>query len=71
MAETAEALGPQDSALDIATDRAVEACYGDAWDAVRGLLVANAALEEQIAELEARVSTGYARGRVRRIARSG
>jgi hypothetical protein len=66
MAETAQALGPQDSALDIATDQAVEACDGDAWAAVRALLVANAALEEQIAQLEARVSAGYARGRVSR-----
>ena len=66
MAETAQALGPQDSALDIAADQAVEACDGDAWSAVRALLVANSALEQQIAQLEARVSTGYARGRVRR-----
>lgn len=66
MAETAQALGPEGSALDIAADQAVEACDGDAWAAVRALLVANAALEEEIARLSARVSTGYARGRVRR-----
>ncbi|MDR4305949.1 hypothetical protein IHQ68_04830 [Chelatococcus sambhunathii] len=68
MAEAAQSLQPQDSALDIATDQAIEACDGDAWATVRALLVANAALEEEIARLTARVSKGYARGRVRRAA---
>lgn len=69
MAETVQALSSEGSALDLATDQAVEACDGDAWAAVRALLVANAALEEEIARLSARVSTGYARGRVKRITR--
>ncbi|GLK74919.1 hypothetical protein GCM10008171_01720 [Methylopila jiangsuensis] len=71
MAEAAETLSPEGSALDLATDQAVEACDGDAWAAVRALLVANAALEEEVARLSARVSTGYARGRVRPATRSG
>ncbi|QZO02320.1 hypothetical protein K6K41_09885 [Chenggangzhangella methanolivorans] len=60
-------MGPDEAALALerATDQAVEACDGDAWAAVRALLVANAALEEEVARLTSRVSTGYARGRVR------
>ena len=69
MAERQEVLDVQPSAaeeLEMATDQAVEACGGDAWAAVRALLVANAGLEEEVARLQARVSAGYARGRVRR-----
>lgn len=66
MAEPQQNLGPQNSALDDATDQAIEACDGDAWATVRALLVANAALEAEVERLTARVSTGYARGRVRR-----
>ena len=66
--EAAKPMKPDEAALALerATDEAVEACDGDAWAAVRALLVANAALEDEVARLSARVSTGYARGRVRR-----
>lgn len=68
MVEAAKTTEPNDAmlALERATDQAVEACDGDAWAAVRALLVANAALEEEVARLSARVSAGYARGRVRK-----
>lgn len=68
MAEAATTVEPDAAALALerATDEAVEACDGDAWAAVRALLVANAALEEEVARLSSRVSAGYARGRVRR-----
>ncbi|MFC3693222.1 hypothetical protein [Chenggangzhangella methanolivorans] len=68
MAEAAKPMGPDEAALALerATDEAVEACDGDAWAAVRALLIANAALEEEVARLSSRVSNGYARGRVRR-----
>ena len=68
MSEAAKPIEPDEVALALerATDEAVEACDGDAWAAVRALLVANAALEEEVARLSSRVSTGYARGLVRR-----
>lgn len=68
MAKAATTMEPDEAALALerATDEAVEACDGDAWAAVRALLVANAAVEEEIARLSDRVSTGYARGRARR-----
>jgi hypothetical protein len=52
------------SDLDLAADQAVAACGGDARDTVKALLVANDFLEQQLDELRAKVSTGYARGRL-------
>ncbi len=49
--------------LEVATDQAIAACDGDARDAVKALIVANEFLEAQVAELQAAVSNGYARGR--------
>jgi hypothetical protein len=68
MAEAAENVEVEDPALALerATDEAVEACGGDAWSAVRALLVANSLLEAQIDELTAKVSAGYNRGRARK-----
>jgi len=48
--------------LEIATDQAIAACGGDARETVKALIVANEFLEAQIAELQADVSKGYARG---------
>jgi hypothetical protein len=50
--------------LDLAADQAVAACGGDAREAVKALIVANDFLEAQLEELRAKVSTGYARGRL-------
>jgi hypothetical protein len=55
---------PQDlrrPARDAAADQAIAACGGDAREAVKALLVANDFLET---ELRAKVSKGYARGRL-------
>ncbi len=49
--------------MELAGDQAIEACGGDAREAVKTLLVANAFLENEIAELRAAVSKGYSRGR--------
>ncbi|WP_246229913.1 hypothetical protein [Bradyrhizobium cytisi] len=46
-----------------AVREAVEACGGDPLDAVRALIVANAALEQELAEVYARASFGFLRGR--------
>lgn len=48
--------------LEAATDQAITACGGNARDAVKALIVANEYLESEVQELQAAVSTGYARG---------
>jgi hypothetical protein len=54
---------PEPNRLEAATDQAIAACGGDARQAVTALIVANEFLEVQVAELQAAVSTGYARGK--------
>jgi hypothetical protein len=51
--------------LGNAADLAIAACGGDARETVKALIVANDFLEAQLDELRLKVSTGYARGRVR------
>jgi hypothetical protein len=57
------APNPQSDAdqLEAAADPAIAACGGDAREAVKALIVANAFLEEK---LRAAVSNGYARGKL-------
>jgi hypothetical protein len=55
--------------LDAAADQAIAACGGDARQAVKALLVTNEFLEAQIAELQAVVSNGYARGKFEPVPR--
>ena len=50
--------------LEFAADQAIEACGGDAREAVKALIVANDFLEAQLDELRRKVWTGYARGRL-------
>jgi len=50
--------------LYLAADQAIASCGGDARETVKALLVANDFLEQQLDELRAKVSTGYARGRL-------
>jgi len=54
---------PEPDRLEVATDQAIAACGGNARNAVKALLVTNEFLETQIAELQAAVSNGYARGK--------
>jgi hypothetical protein len=63
MSAASEASAPTPDHLEAAADQAIAACGGDAREAVKVLIVANGFLEEQIAKLQAAVSTGYARGR--------
>ncbi len=49
--------------VEIAADQAIAACGGNAREAVKALVVANEFLEAQVAELQAAVSNGYARGK--------
>jgi hypothetical protein len=64
MSARPEAAAPLPADLDAAADQAIAACGGDAREAVKALLVANDFLEQQLDELRAKVSTGYARGRL-------
>ncbi len=68
----AAALGAS-AALEAAVDEAVAACDGDPRAAVRALLVTLdaterevATLKAEVARIEAAVSGGYVRGRLRR-----
>jgi 3-methyladenine DNA glycosylase/8-oxoguanine DNA glycosylase len=63
MTAAPETSGPTPDDLEAAADQAIATCGGDAREAVKVLIVANGFLEEQIAKLQAAVSTGYARGK--------
>ncbi|MBH5371465.1 hypothetical protein HZZ16_25730 [Bradyrhizobium sp. CNPSo 4016] len=52
---------PDLNRIEAAADQAIEACGGDAREAVKALIVANEFLERRLEEL---ASPGYARGRV-------
>jgi hypothetical protein len=64
--QMSSAPNPQSDAdqLEAAVDQAIAACGGDAREAVKALIVANAFLETDLEKLKAAVSTGYARGRL-------
>jgi hypothetical protein len=53
---------PQSDAA--AADQAIEACGGDAREAVKALIVANQFLETDLEKLKAAVSRGPARGKL-------
>jgi hypothetical protein len=54
---------PSAGDLELAADQAIEACGGDAREAVKALIVTVDFLQTEVAELRAAVSAGYARGR--------
>ena len=64
MTAAPEASASQPVDLEVAADQAIAACGGDAREAVKALIVTNDFLEAQLDELRAKVSTGYARGRL-------
>lgn len=59
-----ELAAPGEGDLELAADQAIQACGGDAREAVKALLVAVDFLEAQLDGLRKQVSTGYARGRL-------
>lgn len=65
MAEPAKQPDHVDEAaeLEAAVRQAIEACGGDPVDAVRALIVANAMLEQELADVYAKASHGFLRGR--------
>jgi hypothetical protein len=52
--------------LEAEVDEAIAMCGGDARAALRATLVANACLEAEVERLTEAISTGFARGRVRK-----
>jgi hypothetical protein len=67
---TSEQAAAAPTDLDAAADEAIAACGGDARETVKALIVANDYLEAQLDELRRKVSTGYARGRLPKGART-
>lgn len=64
MSEPTEQQPSDDAAkLETAVAQAIDACDGDPVAAVRALIVANAALEHELATLYAKSSRRYLRGR--------
>jgi hypothetical protein len=59
-------MGPK---LEGEIDQAISLCGGDVRAALRATLIANAYLEAEIEHLTAAVSSGFARGRIRRPAK--
>jgi hypothetical protein len=60
---------PEPDRLEAATDQAIAACGGDARQGVKALIVANVFLVAHVAELQAAVSNGYARGKFEPVPR--
>ena len=65
MSSSAHSPNPQSDAdqLEAAADQAIAACGGDAREAVKALIIANAYLETDLEKLKAASSMGYARGK--------
>jgi hypothetical protein len=65
MAEPVEQQPVVDDAAEpeAAVRQAIEACGGDPVDAVRALIVANSMLERELADVYAKASKGFLRGR--------
>lgn len=53
----------QAAELEAATAQAIEACNGDLLATVKALIVANGLLEQELAEIYAKASHGFLRGR--------
>ena len=52
--------------LEAEVDAAIATCGGDARAALRATLVANAYLDAEVVRLTEAISTGFARGRIRK-----
>ena len=52
--------------LEAEVDEAIATCGGDVRAALRATLIANAYLESEVERLTDAISTGFARGRMRR-----
>ena len=59
-------LGRDEGLLEAEVDEAIAGCGGDVRAALRATLIANAYLEAEIERLTEAISTGFARGRMRK-----
>jgi hypothetical protein len=60
---------PDPDRLEAAADEAIAACGGNIRDALKTLIVANGFLEDEVRQLQAAVSNGYARGKFEPVPR--
>lgn len=49
--------------LEVAAAQAIEACGGDLMQTIKALIVANSMLEQELADVYAKASHGFLRGR--------
>lgn len=49
--------------MDVAAAQAIEACGGDLMQTIKALIVANGMLEQELADVYAKASHGFLRGR--------
>lgn len=64
MADPAEQQPVDEAAeLEVATAQAIEACGGDMLATIKALIVANSMLEQELADVFAKASHGFLRGR--------
>ncbi|QOZ78869.1 hypothetical protein XH83_27775 [Bradyrhizobium sp. CCBAU 53351] len=49
--------------LEVAAAQAIEACGGDLMQTIKALIVANGMLEQELADVYAKASHGFLRGR--------
>jgi hypothetical protein len=67
MHRNAQKIGSRDECLPEAeVEEAIATCGGDVRAALRATLIANAYLEAEIERLTEAISTGFARGRMRK-----
>ena len=64
MAEPVEQQPVDEAAeLEVAVAQAIEACGGDTLATIKALIVANSMLEQELADVYAKASHGFLRGR--------
>ena len=72
MHRNVQKIGSQDEGLPEAeVEEAIATCGGDVRAALRATLIANAYLEVEIERLTEAISTGFARGRMRKAPQRG
>ncbi|SDJ74426.1 hypothetical protein SAMN05216338_106323 [Bradyrhizobium sp. Rc2d] len=63
MSDPAEQSADEAAELELAAAQAIEACGGDMFATIKALIVANSLLEQELADVYAKASKGFLRGR--------
>jgi hypothetical protein len=66
-----ESEAETEGVLEAEVDKAIATCGGDVRAALRATLIANAYLDAEIERLTEAISTGFARGRMRKASHRG